>query len=101
MSRLNLSLSLSRIVSYLLLTFMELVMSTSGCTKNSLLCYNRKAILSGPVSKEEANGILVSVARFINSCVVEQIHLAPEKCMSLHFRFFFPSEYSGFRSKLY
>ncbi|XP_009792273.1 COP9 signalosome complex subunit 3 isoform X1 [Nicotiana tabacum] len=41
--------------------------------------YFLKAILSGPVSKEEANGILVSVARFINSCVVEQIHLAPEK----------------------
>ncbi|XP_075086021.1 COP9 signalosome complex subunit 3 isoform X1 [Nicotiana tabacum] len=41
--------------------------------------YFLKAILSAPVSKEEANGLLVSLARFINSCVVEQIHLTPEK----------------------
>ncbi|PHU18899.1 COP9 signalosome complex subunit 3 [Capsicum chinense] len=40
--------------------------------------YILKAILSAPVSKEEANGLLVTIARFINSCSVEQIRLAPE-----------------------
>lgn len=41
--------------------------------------YILKAILSAPVSKEEANGLIISIARFINSCSVEQIQLAPEK----------------------
>ncbi|XP_060186873.1 COP9 signalosome complex subunit 3-like [Lycium barbarum] len=49
--------------------------------------YILKAILSAPVSKEEANGLLVSIARFINSCSVEQIHLAPEKFIFVCRRF--------------
>lgn len=36
--------------------------------------------MSFPVSKEQVNELLVSVARFINSCSAEQIHLAPNKC---------------------
>lgn len=49
--------------------------------------YILEACMSFPVSKEQVNELLVSVARFINSCSAEQIHLAPNKFISVCKRF--------------
>ncbi|KAL6587413.1 hypothetical protein OROMI_000391 [Orobanche minor] len=49
------------------------------------LCYLYllEAGTSAPTSKEQANKLVLSVARFINVCAAEQIRLAPEKFISL------------------
>ncbi|PIM99331.1 COP9 signalosome, subunit CSN3 [Handroanthus impetiginosus] len=49
--------------------------------------YILEAHISAPISKEQANELLLSVARFINACTAEQIHLAPEKFISVCRRF--------------
>ncbi|KAK9288853.1 hypothetical protein L1049_017319 [Liquidambar formosana] len=43
----------------------------------------RDAWTSGPIPKEEANELVLTVARFINSCNAEQIRLAPDKFISI------------------
>ncbi|XP_077227765.1 proteasome component (PCI) domain protein [Tasmannia lanceolata] len=42
-----------------------------------------EACTSGPISKEQANEIILLIAKFINSCSEEQIRLAPEKFVSV------------------
>ncbi|KAL6497592.1 COP9 signalosome complex subunit 3 [Orobanche hederae] len=53
------------------------------------LCYLYllEAGTSAPTSKEQANKLVLSLARFINVCAAEQIRLAPEKFISLCKRF--------------
>lgn len=46
---------------------------------------NSEACSSGSVSKERASTLVLTISRFISCCVVEQIRLAPEKCMRLKF----------------
>ncbi|KAK6128279.1 hypothetical protein DH2020_037977 [Rehmannia glutinosa] len=41
---------------------------------------SREACTSAPIMKDQANELVISVARFINVCAAEQIRLAPEKC---------------------
>ncbi|KAL3640053.1 hypothetical protein CASFOL_011971 [Castilleja foliolosa] len=42
-----------------------------------------EAQTSAPISKNQANELVISVARFINLCDAEQIRLAPEKFISV------------------
>ncbi|KAK9272295.1 hypothetical protein L1049_002666 [Liquidambar formosana] len=44
---------------------------------------DREAWMSGPIPKEEANELVLTVARFINSCNAEQIRFAPDKFISI------------------
>lgn len=46
---------------------------------------DREAHMSSPISKEQANEQVLTVVRFINSCVAEHIRLAPDKCIHLYF----------------
>ncbi|KAK6928491.1 Proteasome component (PCI) domain [Dillenia turbinata] len=41
--------------------------------------YFLEACTSAPVSKEQANDLSLIIVRFINSCIAEQIRLAPDK----------------------
>lgn len=43
----------------------------------------REACTAGTISKELANELVLSIARFISECDAEQIRLAPEKCIDL------------------
>ncbi|XAR58264.1 hypothetical protein NMG60_11026696 [Bertholletia excelsa] len=72
----------------------ELIQSESarlmGClaeldpSKHSLgYLYILEACTSTVISKEQANEMVISIARFINDCAAEQIHLAPEKFISI------------------
>ncbi|XP_041996171.1 COP9 signalosome complex subunit 3-like isoform X1 [Salvia splendens] len=45
--------------------------------------YILEACTSAPISKDQANKLVLSVARFINVCAAEQIRLAPEKFISI------------------
>lgn len=45
--------------------------------------YFLEAYASGPISREQASGFLLTVVNFINSCAVEQIRLAPDKFFSI------------------
>ncbi|GAA0144828.1 protease [Lithospermum erythrorhizon] len=45
--------------------------------------YILDAFLSGPITKEGADNISLSTARFINVCAADQIRLAPEKFISV------------------
>lgn len=45
--------------------------------------FNREACTAGPVTKEQAGSYVLMIARFITSCIAEQIRLAPDKCMTL------------------
>ncbi|KAH7845939.1 hypothetical protein Vadar_007726 [Vaccinium darrowii] len=57
-------------------------------SKHSLgYLYILEACTAGTISKELANELVLSVARFINECDAEQIRLAPEKFISLCKRF--------------
>ncbi|KAL2529114.1 COP9 signalosome complex subunit 3 [Forsythia ovata] len=49
--------------------------------------YILEACTSAPISKEQANELVLSVARFINLCAAEQIRLAPDKFISVCKRF--------------
>ncbi|XP_042514665.1 COP9 signalosome complex subunit 3-like [Macadamia integrifolia] len=49
--------------------------------------YILEAYTSAPIQKEQANELAVSTANFINSCLVEQIRLAPDKFTSVCKRF--------------
>ncbi|KAI3474980.1 hypothetical protein Pfo_030291 [Paulownia fortunei] len=49
--------------------------------------YILEACTSAPISKEQANEVVLSVARFINVCAAEQIRLAPDKFISVCKRF--------------
>ncbi|KAL2505340.1 COP9 signalosome complex subunit 3 [Abeliophyllum distichum] len=49
--------------------------------------YILEACTSAPISKDEANELVLSVARFINLCAAEQIRLAPDKFISVCKRF--------------
>ncbi|OVA15394.1 Proteasome component (PCI) domain [Macleaya cordata] len=53
-------------------------------SKHSLgYLYILEAYLSSPTTKEQAGELVPSIARFINSCLAEQIRLAPEKFISI------------------
>ncbi|PON95305.1 Winged helix-turn-helix DNA-binding domain containing protein [Trema orientale] len=45
--------------------------------------YILEACSSGSVSKERASALVLTISRFISSCVAEQIRLAPEKFISV------------------
>ncbi|XP_034707772.1 COP9 signalosome complex subunit 3 [Vitis riparia] len=45
--------------------------------------YLLEACTSTPIPKEQANQLVLSIANFINNCSAEQIHLAPDKFVSL------------------
>ncbi|XP_047965968.1 COP9 signalosome complex subunit 3 [Salvia hispanica] len=45
--------------------------------------YILEACTSGTISKDQANELVLSVARFINVCAADQIRLAPEKFISI------------------
>ncbi|KAF8408392.1 hypothetical protein HHK36_007542 [Tetracentron sinense] len=49
--------------------------------------YILEAYTSAPISKEQASDLVLSVVSFINSCVAEQIRLAPDKFISVCKRF--------------
>ncbi|XP_043806950.1 COP9 signalosome complex subunit 3 isoform X2 [Manihot esculenta] len=49
--------------------------------------YILDACTSGPISKEQAKTVVLIFARFINSCVAEQIRLASDKFVSVCKRF--------------
>ncbi|XP_058093940.1 COP9 signalosome complex subunit 3 [Magnolia sinica] len=49
--------------------------------------YLLEARTSGQILREQASDIILTVAKFINSCSAEQIHLAPEKFISVCRRF--------------
>ncbi|KAG8384939.1 hypothetical protein BUALT_Bualt04G0170300 [Buddleja alternifolia] len=49
--------------------------------------YILDACTSGPISKEQANEVVLSVARFVNACAAEQIRMAPDKFISVCKRF--------------
>ncbi|XP_068334721.1 COP9 signalosome complex subunit 3-like [Pyrus communis] len=49
--------------------------------------YILEACSSGSISKEQASALVLPIARFINSCVVEQIRLQPDKFISVCKRF--------------
>ncbi|XVE84120.1 hypothetical protein DITRI_Ditri16bG0144100 [Diplodiscus trichospermus] len=46
-----------------------------------------EACTAGPVTKEQASSFVLIIARFISSCVSEQIRLAPDKFISVCKRF--------------
>lgn len=48
-------------------------------------CVDRVAYTSTPITKEQANQLVPSIANFINNCAAEQIRLAPDKCIHLCF----------------
>lgn len=57
-------------------------------SKHSLgYLYLLEAYSGAPISREQANGFLVDVVNFINSCSDEQIRLAPDKFISICKRF--------------
>lgn len=45
--------------------------------------FNREAFSSTPVSKEQANALVLTIARFIDACDAHQIRVAPDKCNCL------------------
>ncbi|CAN6702871.1 unnamed protein product [Malus baccata var. baccata] len=45
--------------------------------------YILEACSSGSISKEQASALVLPIARFINSCVAEQIRLQPDKFISV------------------
>ncbi|KAL7094942.1 hypothetical protein ACP275_11G136400 [Erythranthe tilingii] len=45
--------------------------------------YILEACTAAPVSKEQANELVITVARFINVCAAEQIRLVPDKFISV------------------
>ncbi|KAB2614072.1 COP9 signalosome complex subunit 3-like [Pyrus ussuriensis x Pyrus communis] len=49
--------------------------------------YILEACSSGSISKEQASALVLPIARFINSCVAEQIRLQPDKFISVCKRF--------------
>lgn len=52
--------------------------------KHSLgFLYILDALTSGPISKEQADALVLTIARFINSCATHQIRVAPEKFISV------------------
>ncbi|XVF60087.1 hypothetical protein PTKIN_Ptkin08bG0015400 [Pterospermum kingtungense] len=57
-------------------------------SKHSLgYLYFLEACTAGPVTKEQASSSVLTIARFISSCVAEQIRLAPDKFTSVCKRF--------------
>ncbi|KAA8530124.1 hypothetical protein F0562_004833 [Nyssa sinensis] len=53
-------------------------------SKHSLgYLYILEACTSAPISKEQANELILTIARFINDCVAVQIRLAPDKFISV------------------
>uniref|UniRef100_A0A5B6YNZ2 COP9 signalosome complex subunit 3 n=1 Tax=Davidia involucrata TaxID=16924 RepID=A0A5B6YNZ2_DAVIN len=57
-------------------------------SKHSLgYLYILDACKSAPISKEQANELILTTARFINACAAEQIRLAPDKFISVCKRF--------------
>ncbi|XVF16238.1 hypothetical protein REPUB_Repub10bG0014200 [Reevesia pubescens] len=57
-------------------------------SKHSLgYLYFLEACTAGPVTKEQASSYVLIIARFISSCVAEQIRLAPDKFISVCKRF--------------
>ena len=44
----------------------------------------REACTTAPNAKEQANELVLSIARFLNDCAAEQIHLVPDKCIDLY-----------------
>ncbi|XP_057491097.1 COP9 signalosome complex subunit 3-like isoform X2 [Actinidia eriantha] len=49
--------------------------------------YILEAFTTAPNAKEQANELVLSIARFLNDCAAEQIHLAPDKFVSVCKRF--------------
>ncbi|KAL7135906.1 hypothetical protein ABFS83_11G129700 [Erythranthe nasuta] len=45
--------------------------------------YILDACTAAPISKEQANELVITVARFINACAAEQIRLVPDKFISV------------------
>ncbi|KAK4746679.1 hypothetical protein SAY87_025716 [Trapa incisa] len=45
--------------------------------------YILEALSSGPVSKEQANGMVLTIARFIDACDAQQIRLVPDKFVTI------------------
>ncbi|GFY87337.1 proteasome component (PCI) domain protein [Actinidia rufa] len=57
-------------------------------SKHSLgYLYILEACTTAPNAKEQANELVLSIARFLNDCAAEQIHLAPDKFVSVCKRF--------------
>ncbi|XVF13944.1 hypothetical protein REPUB_Repub09cG0013500 [Reevesia pubescens] len=57
-------------------------------SKHSLgYLYFLEACAAGPVTKEQAGSFVLIIARFISSCVADQIRLAPDKFISVCKRF--------------
>ncbi|KAK9039603.1 hypothetical protein V6N11_014799 [Hibiscus sabdariffa] len=57
-------------------------------SKHSLgYLYFLEACTAGPVTQEQASSFVLTIARFISSCVAEQIRLAPDKFISVCKRF--------------
>ncbi|KAG8482964.1 hypothetical protein CXB51_022010 [Gossypium anomalum] len=57
-------------------------------SKHSLgYLYFLEACTAGPVSKEQAGSYVLMIARFITSCIAEQIRLAPDKFITVCKRF--------------
>lgn len=51
--------------------------------------FDREAFSSGPVSKEQANALVLTIARFIDACDAQRIRAVPDKCNSLHLKSIF------------
>lgn len=70
----------------------ELVYPTPTLFSDTNLCilclpqFIREAMTSAPVSREQAEALVLPIAKFINSCDAQQIRVAPEKCNTLHCR---------------
>lgn len=54
---------------------------------------NRDCYTSAHNAKEQANELVPTIARFVNTCSAKQIRLAPEKCMNDYYVIFTMIEY--------
>ncbi|CAL5368495.1 unnamed protein product [Camellia sinensis] len=69
-------------------TRLAVVLAELDPSKHSLgYLYILEACTAAPISKEQANEVILSIARFINECAAEQIRLAPDKFISVCKRF--------------
>ncbi|THG22831.1 hypothetical protein TEA_023144 [Camellia sinensis var. sinensis] len=67
--------------------YVEYMLGTANTFVGTAWIRCGEACTAAPISKEQANEVILSIARFINECAAEQIRLAPDKFISVCKRF--------------